>query len=276
MSLSLRAAAGYVADYRNPYEPDEDLNIWQRDLAELFGVPFEEARLASGRNIGFTELAEHALRAMPVTVLRPDMIVVAHGLPDWRPFNTMSVYLDYLLGTGARNFAVSEQGLRAPFTALRIGDAYARSGRCRSLALLVVEQTTLAYHLPLVHDTPLTDSAALFLFGAAGEGTWDLAGGRPGTDAGTLIRDAAAGLPADDVLVVGGPWVDQEALAANDFAVHRVESGSYCTSVWLALAREHERWAQRYRALVLCDTDPRTGQSQAVLLRTPDLREART
>ena len=31
LSLSLRAAAGYVADYRNPYEPDEDLTIWQRD-----------------------------------------------------------------------------------------------------------------------------------------------------------------------------------------------------------------------------------------------------
>ena len=50
--------------------------------------------------------------------------------------------------------------------------------------------------------------------------------------------------------------------------IHRVRArASYCTSVWLDLARHHERWAARLTTrIVLCDTDPRTGRSQAALL----------
>ncbi len=54
---------------------------------------------------------------------------------------------------------------------------------------------------------------------------------------------------------------------------HRVAPGSYCTSLWLDLARHHERWAAEHDAIVLCDTDPRTGRSHAALLRHTDTED---
>ncbi|ALG10439.1 hypothetical protein [Kibdelosporangium phytohabitans] len=256
MPLTVQAAAAFVADYRNPYEHDDELITWQRDLLSPFGVPFDETLLAQGPNIGFSELAEQALRAMPAAVGRPDMVIVTYGMPDWYPFKTISAYLDYLLGGGSTNFGVSDQGLRAPFTALRIGEAYARSGRCETLALFVVDQTTFGYEVPLVQD--LQDSGVFLLFGPAG--SLELSELRSGTDVVELLGD-----PGDDTLVVAGPWIDADKL--DRFTVHQVPAGSYCTSVWLALAEHHQEWADRYQSVVLCDTDPRTGRSEIAVLR---------
>jgi hypothetical protein len=264
MPLTVQAAAAFVADYRNPYEHDEELITWQRDLLAPFGVPFDETLLSQGPNIGFSELAEHALRAMPVPVSRPDMVIVTYGLPDWYPFKTISAYLDYLLGGGSRNFGVSDQGLRAPFTALRIAQAYQRSGRCETLALLVVDQTTFGYSVPLVKDTPLQDSGVFLLLG--GSGTLSVSSVRS-VPSGVDIVDFV-GAPGDDVLVVAGPWVDVSGLGA--FSVHQTPPGSYCTSVWLALASHHEKWAAQYRTVVLCDTDPRTGRAEVAVLTSEE------
>ncbi|MEV4313252.1 hypothetical protein [Actinocrispum sp. NPDC049592] len=261
MSLSLTAAAAYVADYRNPYERDEWLVAYQTDLLAPFGVAFEEQRLERGPGILFQELAEHALDRLPEPPA-PDLIVVAYGMNDLYPFRCIGGHVDRLLGGGSENFAVSEQGLRAPFTALRIADAYARSGRCRQGAVVVVEQSTIGNDDPIARDG-LADSAAILVLGSGGP--WRLGTIPPASPHLTaLITQAAGGQPA---LVVAGPWTDPTAVAAAGLPVHQVSRGSYCTSVWLDLARHHETWAHTENALVLCDTDPRTGRSHAALLR---------
>lgn len=261
MSLSLTSAAAFVAGYRNPYVRDEGLVGYQVDLLAPFGVPFDERFLQRGPGIAFQELAEHVLGRLPEPPA-PDLIVVAYGLSDLYPFRCIGGHVDRLLGGGSENFAVSEQGLRAPFTALRIADAYAKSGRCRKGAVVVLEQSTFGHDDPIVRGG-LADSAAVLVLGAGGP--WVLDPIPPASDdLAALIERAADGVPA---LVVAGPWTDPAAAAAPGLPVHRVDRGSYCTSVWLDLARHHETWAQNEVALVLCDTDPRTGRSHAALLR---------
>jgi hypothetical protein len=249
MTLSLQAASAFVADYRNPYQRDDWLVSYQQDLLAPFGVPFDEKFLKQGANIGFQELSERALDGLGERP-KPDLVIVAHGLPDHYPFRSIGGHVDKLVGGGSENFAISDQGLRAPFTALRVGAAYARSGRCRLLALVVVEQSTFGHDEPLARDGKLADSAAVLLFGQ-GPGTWEIAAGDPAE--------------GERVLVVAGPWTDPARFAGTP--VHRVAPGSYCTSVWLDLARHHEEWARDHDAIVLCDTDPRTGRSHAALLR---------
>jgi hypothetical protein len=64
---------------------------------------------------------------------------------------------------------------------------------------------------------------------------------------------------------VAGSWLDLDPRLTGP-KLHRAPPSSYGTSVWLELARHYQDWAQDYRTLVVCDTDPDTGVTQAVTL----------
>lgn len=266
--LALRAAAAVVRRDARPYQYDARLDAYHRELLAPFGIEVDNELLKGSPNIGFSELTVDALAALPDRITDPDLLILSYGLPDCYPLKSTTSYLNNLLGGRSRSFALCEQGLHAPFTALKIGDAFARSGRCASLALFVCEQTTLPYHDPLVHDTPLTDSAVLLYFGT--RGGWQFRHSRvvgPGESLGPIVAGLLGDPPDGRALVVAGPWVTGQHLDSVTAPVHHVTPGSYCTSVWLDLARHHQSWADTYDALVLCDTDPRTGRSQAALMR---------
>jgi hypothetical protein len=271
--LSLQAAAAVVRPEARPHHPDARLDAYHRELLAPFGIRVDDELFRRSPNVGFSELAVDALAALPRRISSPDLLILSYGLPDMYPLKSTTSQLNHVLGGGSRSFAVCEQGLHAPFTALRIGDAFTRSGRCSSLALFVCEQTTLPYHDPLVHDTPLTDSAALLYFDTSGR--WQFSQGQaagPGEPLGPVVAkllgdSGDAGYGDGPALVVAGPWVNRQELAGSATPVHFVAPGSYCTSVWLDLARHHQAWADTYTALVLCDTDPRTKRSHAALLR---------
>ncbi|MBM7077231.1 hypothetical protein [Micromonospora humida] len=267
MPLSLTSATALVRGDRLPPVPDDDRDAIQRDILGPFGVRPDPARLARAANVGFTELAENLVRELPIS--GPDLLIFAYGIPDPSSLKHVTPYVNHLLGDRSHSFAISEQGLRAPYTALKIADAYARSGRCGSLALFVCEQNSLPYHDSFVADNRLANTAALFLFGDCGGGYEFVATGPTSTTRGLgpLLGSVTARCDPDSTLVVAGPWVDADMLAATGVPTHRVAPGSYCTGVWLELARSHRTWATTYRTLVLCDTDPRTGRSQTALLR---------
>ena len=267
MALALRSASALIRLDGNPYEPDDDLLVYHRDQLAQYGIEVDEDLLKQSQNIEFKELAEELLDHCPDRVVDPDLVLLAYGLPDRYPLRAVTAHLNHLLGGGSRSFAVSEQGLRSPFTALKIADSYARAGQAATLALFVCEQTTLPYRDPLVHDTPLVDSAALLCFDTgAGLAFTATRAGRPGESLAELLAPVTAALSAGPALIVAGPWTDPDATAAAGLPVHACQPGSYCTSVWLDLARHHATWVAGYDSVVLCDTDPRTGRSQLAVL----------
>ena len=209
MTLSLRGAAGVVWSHPVPYRPDPRMSTYHEEMLTPFGVAVDEDRLRNGTNVGFTELAEAVLREMAPPIANPDLLILAYGLPDLRPLKSTTAYLNHLLGGESRSFAVAEQGLRAPFTALRIADAYARAGRYASLALFICDQTTLPYYDPVVHDTPLADSAVLLYFDDTGTGDLWFEGttrGVAGAGPDTVVKPYLSDVDINRTLVVLGPW----------------------------------------------------------------------
>lgn len=260
MALRLRTAAALVRPAPQQYRPDEEILRYYRDLLGPRGGEVDEDLARCGTNIAFTDLAERAWRATPgVAPGSPDLLVLAYALHDLHPLTTVSSRLNHQLGGRSRSFAISEQGLGAPFTALRIAQSYARSGRCSSAALFVLEQATYPYPVPFASEHQLTDSGACLLFGQDGYG-WEPCGLYAERDPGGLRRLLRTMPPGS--LVVAGPWTDPAVLDGTGLSCYRVLPGSYATSVWTALAIHHRQWADRYRHIVLCDTDVRRGVSR--------------
>lgn len=261
MSLALRSGGAVVRREHSPYGLDEEILGFYRDLLRPYGDEVDEDRARRGRNTTFVDLAEQAIRAAPAPSGPPDLLVLAYALPDLHPLKTVSSHLNHQFGDESRSFAVSEQGVLAPFTALRIADAYHRSGRCRSFALFVLEQTTFPYAHPFVDVRDLVDSGVYLRFDV--EGQWRVAGLHATDDLPALL----ARLAGPDTLLVAGPSADLGGAAGLD--CHRASDDSHCTSVWRALADHHGDWATRYRTLLLCDSEPTDGRGQvAVLNRT--------
>jgi hypothetical protein len=254
--LTLRAAGAVLDPPRSDHPPTESDVDFQRDLLAPFGVKVDEDRFRRGPQVSHRELTDRLLDASDIADSRPQLVIVTHALPDVVPFTAVAPYLARKLAGDPLCFSIAQQGLAAPFTALRIAAAYHDSGRCAEAVITVLEQTTLPVAVPLI---PLVDSAAALVLGP-GTGP-RLIGTATGRSAADLIRDRAG---ADD-LVVLGPWVDATGL---DSATYRVEPGSYCTSVWLALAAHWRDWRDAHPAILLCDTDPRTGRSQVAVFQT--------
>ncbi|MEU5693151.1 hypothetical protein [Actinosynnema sp. NPDC020468] len=252
--LALRAAGSVVAPPGPGHRPDAVADGFLRDLLEPFGEKVDEELFRSGNHVTHKALTDLLLALPGVGDARPGLVLVAHALPDVLPFTVVAPYLAHRLGVRATAFSVTQQGLAAPFTALRIAAAHQRTGHTDEVVLAVLEQTTLP--APVSHP-PAVDSAAVLVFAPGGGPR--LVGVSSGAAA-DLVRDRRP----DDVVVLG-PWVD-----LPDVPAHRVPPGSYCTSVWLALAENWARWREGGGRVVLCDTDPRTGVSHAAVFDSTD------
>jgi hypothetical protein len=267
MTPSLRAACAVVSPPRKPYNDDPSTLSFYRDLVEPFGQKVDEDLLRAAPHVDHCELVDRLVAAADLGDTAPDLVIVAQALPDVTPFVAIAPYLDRRLGGVATTFGIHQHGLAAPFVALRAIAAFQRSGRSRHAVLAVLEQTTLPTRFPLVHDNDLIDSGVLLFFDSDAELRVTGVESVPATES---LADRVGEVVAKDpdaTLVVAGPWVDPDVLAEPTHQ-HRVGSGSYCTSVWLALAEHREAWQRDHTALVLCDTDPRTGESQLALLRS--------
>ncbi|QUH01520.1 hypothetical protein HUO13_12490 [Saccharopolyspora erythraea] len=263
---AVSAAAAVVSPPARPYHDDPSITAFYRDLVEPFGETVDEALLRGGANVFHRDLADALVDDEGIGELVADLVIVTHALPDVHPFTAVASHLNMRLGGRATSFAISEQGLAAPFTALRVMSGFQRSGRAECAVLAVLEQTTMPTRHPLVHDNELVDSGALLVFGGADGLRVDAVETTPTADAATeRLRELAAKDP-DDTLLVVGPWSAWDGLDGS--AVHRVAPGGYCTSVWLELARNWRNWQQEHAVVVLADVEPRTGQGHLAVLRS--------
>ncbi|MFI6419680.1 hypothetical protein ACIBG6_20085 [Streptomyces sp. NPDC050842] len=265
--LAVRAAAAVRSPRgRAPADRPAALDYY-RDLLTPFGEKPDEELLGRGAHVHHRDLADLLVADEGVGRSRPELLIVTHALPDVVPFTAVAPHMTDRLGGLAANFAIAQQGLAAPFTALRIASAYHRAGRAAEVVLAVLEQTTLPTPFPLVQDTPLIDSAAAVVLGASTEGEAGLAFARAYSAASAVAALGEDALGPDvgehGTLLVLGPWVTEDVPERSP--VHRVAPGSYCTSLWLELADHWQEWRDTYRRVVLCDTDPRSGRSHVAL-----------
>ncbi len=261
----LRAAAAVAGPPPQEYHEDPSIVGFFRDLVEPFGAAVDEQRLRDGANVSHRYLVDRLAGEVP-TGPRTDLIVVSHALPDVHPFTAVASHLNMLLGGTATSFCVSEQGLAAPFTALRIISAYQRAGRGEQAVLAVLEQTTLPTPHPLVDSGGLTDSGALLCFGG-GEGL-----GITGVEAlpspeatSARLAELAVGEPGGTLLVLGPGCLDEAPPGAS---IHRTGDGSYCTSVWLELARHWQEWQRDFATVILGDVDPLSKEGRIAAFRS--------
>ncbi|MDI3408217.1 hypothetical protein [Streptomyces cavernicola] len=263
---TLFASSVVVSPDAGPFHEDPGVLGFYRDLVEPFGSTVDEQRLRSGRNVFHKDLVDRLVESEELTGATADLVVVTHALPDVHPFTAVASHLNMRLGGGAHSFSVSEQGLAAPFTALRIISAYQRGGRSENAVLAVLEQTTLPTPHPLVDSGELTDTGVLLVL-KNGAGLQAEAVESFDDAEATLARLRELAGSGPDTLLVTGPWV-QEQDFGSAARVHRVAPGSYCTSVWLDLARHWQQWQRDHRLVVLCDVDPLSGSGHLAVLRS--------
>ncbi|MFI9201799.1 hypothetical protein [Streptomyces sp. NPDC053048] len=266
----LSAAASVAAPPPGQYHDDPSIVGFFRDLVEPFGSTVDERRLRGGPNVSHRDLVDRMVGhgdgegGVGGTA---DLVVVSHALPDVHPFTAVASHLNMLLGGDAKSFCVSEQGLAAPFTALRIISAFQSAGRAGRAVLAVLEQTTLPTPHPLVDSGELTDSGVLLVLDE-GEGLGvSSVESFPSPEATTArIAELATADPAGTLFVLG-PRSGVGASAPAGARVHQAGAGSYCTSVWLELARHWQQWQREFTTVVLCDVDPLDHQGQLAVFR---------
>jgi hypothetical protein len=112
------------------------------------------------------ELPESGSGQRPV-----DLIIFAFAVADLSPGRSTATYLAHLCPGEPLAFTICDQGIAAPYTALRLLGAYSGSGGCRRVVLMVAEQATTCYDLPAPAKMPTRHAAVLLVLDSDGQGS---------------------------------------------------------------------------------------------------------
>ncbi|MFC9328936.1 hypothetical protein [Kitasatospora sp. NPDC057015] len=211
----------------------------------------------------YGEMAEALIRATLPAGESVDLLVLAHSIPDITPGRATSTYLSHVCPGTPMAFAVSDQGAASAFTALRLVDAYARSGGLRRALLLVVEQCSLPYDPGVPVSVPAESRGVALLFGEPLPG--EQVAGVSGVATHALAADSPAAALAAELGRLGdapaSPTVIIGATAAAGSA-HAwpvppglADAGQPGTGVWWELAGELAGPPAGPRRLLLADYD---------------------
>lgn len=267
----------------------------------LAGLGFDSAAANRHPRRGntFVDLLDGLLAASPdqraAALGAVDLAVIAHHTPDLDYRESAACYLTHVLPAAPETFAVSDQGVGAPFTALRLLGAMIGAARSapspdradRAAALFVLEQAAQLLPDMSAAETGITDSAVAFLVGGDGPTVVLDTVEVPAADSAAAVEwlswavtraraevrsyylwDAS---PYTAVTVIAGTGLNSKDVAAavqrsgdgvGPVTVRPVPARHLCTAVWAALADE----LPEPGALVLADRDRRSGRLFLALL----------
>ncbi|MFF8725432.1 hypothetical protein ACF073_02930 [Streptomyces sp. NPDC015171] len=157
-----------------PYVPAADREEFFRQLGAPHGVPFDRAGFAAAPRRTSVELARGALAGLgPLSAEEgPEVVVVACAAPDFEHAELVASCVRGLLPGEPLAFGLSDQGVLAPFSALRVALEYARRCAYRRLLVLAVDQSSQPFAVPEGHPGAVTaDVAVALLFEWRGAGT---------------------------------------------------------------------------------------------------------
>jgi len=214
--------------------------------------------------VGHKEMVDLLVDRLPADLPPPGLVVLAYAAADLRGHQTVASYLNLRTGGQAHSFAVSGQGLGAPFSALRTAQAYTHGG---TTAAVAVVECRAPDGLDACHR-PRDGSGVLLVLGGTTGPALDT---EPPT---APVRERLAPLVPPDgrLLLVLGAGASASGAEPPDLPrtdVHQVRGGGHATSVWTALARHRAEWEAAYPVVALYDMDPLHGTEHLAVLRTP-------
>ncbi|MCX5391925.1 hypothetical protein [Streptomyces sp. NBC_00094] len=166
--------------------------------------------LLARRGNGFITMSERLLGGWEGTWPETDAVFLTYRAPDLVTHDVAGCYLAERLPGTPVPLAVADQGVGAPFTALRIADAMVRCGELSHGALFVLDQNATAdWHDPLGGAAPRdTDAAVLMGLGSTGGARVEHVRERTVDDPRQGLRDLLGEFPgvrvvAGDALLAG-------------------------------------------------------------------------
>lgn len=264
----VRAAAAVFPDH-SPLAREPVLREYLADLAAPYGAALREDLLAAGAGHSYGEMGEQLLSGLVTEDDPADLLILAYDVPDVRPGRSTALYLSSVCPGRPDAFAVSDQGVAAAFTAIRLAAAHLAADY-HSAVVLVLEQSALHCVLPANAAEPGPAApapperhagVALRFDGeapkvtqytdiGAEEAVWRV------TDIGATdigAEEVAAAEPA--VLVLGQGLRGVKTAAGSSEIFHTRAQPS--TGIWAAYAECGAQWAAQRRRVVLADHDAR-------------------
>jgi hypothetical protein len=180
---------------------------------------------------------------LPALDTQVDLVVLAYAVPDADPRLSTAHLLNRRCPGDPLAFAVSDQGVAAPFSALATARAYLRTGGFQRALVLILDQGALPYPAVQPVALPERDSVVALWLERSDAMPLVLLDQRMAVAperVGAVLAGMTGSLPPDPVVVLGpglAGQVGQAWLAGVPAARVRVASTArLCTSVWWELA----------------------------------------
>jgi len=247
-----RPTTRYFDERVPPDVPAYEFDIMAGLLAD-YELSLEPGQLPLGRGNTFAQMGGELLDALDRPLPAPDVLVLAYHLPDLHVADVAACALAERCGGASASFSVSEQGIGAGFTALRILRGLRNAGTAADGAVMVFDQSTSFYHDADTHDLPITDTAVLLRTDP-----------KPGAGAVLEFLDESAVDDATDGLRdLMHRYPDADLIIGRGLAASEADPRRLCTDVWASLA---ERWPLN-RLTLVADYDRHAGRLFAAGLR---------
>lgn len=266
--LRMNRVVGRVFLERGTYEFEPARLRIISDHQASFGLPPIDTekvskQLASGGMHSFISMGAQLLDE--VTGL-PELqvVILTHDTPDLDFYESAASYLAHRCpGDTTVAFSVSDQGVGAPFTALRLIDRMVSAGQVQNGAIFVFDQNTLPFWDMRVHGAAVRDAGVMILVGAGDEGPGLASVTEARVEPEHLAAELAQTrreLPADPAVLILGSTLAPcaAALGASGDRVRVAPEHHLCTATWLELAGDGNGWWRSGTPLLLADYDPAT------------------
>ncbi|MFI5783880.1 hypothetical protein [Nocardia sp. NPDC051570] len=243
-----------------PYTPE--FVSYFADLTGQFGQPFHEEYFTHAAPNSFTGMATEILSAAAHSEETFDLALIVHSTPDAMPTRP-ACYLSRALAGNALAFALSEQGVTAPFTAIRLAGEYAREAAFHRTLVMILDQSFLwngaEARLPVGTLMPGRDSAVVLVM--APDGALGPMSVRTFAD---VAEDEVRHLVAEQMREFGASPLPMTAIAgvgvdhelAVDCPIRWAAEDLPCTGGWSAFADGLPQWTRTGQRVVLVDYDP--------------------
>ncbi|RKE22672.1 2-hydroxy-acid oxidase [Streptomyces sp. TLI_171] len=275
-ALRLTAAHALDLDGHSPLAADPDLRTFTADLARPYGLELDEDALAGARGQSYLALAEPAVARLVDDTRPVDLLVLVYAGPDVRPGQSVAIQLSGACPGEPLSFALCDEGAGGAFSALRIADAYARTGGARRALLIAVEQADLHHRPHRPARLPDRHSAAALLWESDGGGrALQLTAQETDLMEPQIVqalRKLCGELPEDTLLVLGPGLAAVDA--PDGTASLRARAGNPYTGGWAALGAVLTDPQHADRPLALADFEPETGRLDLACWTRPEHQEA--